>query len=328
MNKNDIQTTQQMNNIHHEQEQVPHAHSRLSFLQGSLTILLMLLNTIFWCTQIYLITIFKLVIPIATWRHFCTQILVRIAENWIDTNNLIFRMARQTKWVIEGLDGLSNKEWYLLISNHQSWLDIFVLQRVFNRRIPFLKFFIKQELIWFPLLGLAWWALDFPFMKRYSRAFLEKHPELRGKDLETTRKLCQRFQHYPVTITNFLEGTCFTLEKHSKQRSPFSHLLKPKAGGVATALAVMNERVRTVLNVTIIYPKGQSRLWDFFCGKTPRIVVQVEKAMIPSQLLHGDYGQDATYRAQFQDWIQELWQQKDEVLDTYAANYNHFTTIY
>ena len=121
------------------------------------------------------------------------------------------------------MDGLARHEWYLMTSNHQSWADILVLQKVTNRRVPSLKFFLKQELIWVPLLGLAWWALDFPFMKRYSRAQLEKRPELKGKDMETTRKACEKYAHYPVSVMNFFEGTRFTEEKHRQQNSPYRH---------------------------------------------------------------------------------------------------------
>ncbi len=67
---------------------------------------------------------------------------------------------------MQGVDSLHQRGWYLVSSNHQSWVDILVLQRIFHGRIPFLKFFLKQELIWVPVIGLAWWALDFPFMKR------------------------------------------------------------------------------------------------------------------------------------------------------------------
>lgn len=291
------------------------------FLRGSLAFLLMLLNTIFWCVPLYIITFLKLLIPIPAWRNGCTQILVRIAQNWIDGNNRIFRLARHTEWIVEGVHDLQEDEWYLLAANHQSWLDIFVLQKVFNRRIPFLKFFLKQELIWFPFLGIAWWALDFPFMKRYSREFQEKHPELRGKDLETTRKMCARFQHYPVSIINFLEGTRFCAEKRDEQNVPFRHLLKPKAGGIATALAVMNERMRTLLNVTIVYPNGKASFWEFLCGQTPRIIVHVEKLTVPQRFLRGDYLNDANYREQFQTWVWKMWEQKDALLNSYITTY-------
>ncbi len=285
-----------------------------SALLGPIALFLMFLNTLFWVIPLYIITFFKLLIPISSWRRFCTQILMRFAENWIAANNAIFHHTQHTQWHIQGVENLDPDDWYLVSANHQSWLDIFVLQRVFNRRIPFLKFFTKQELIWFPLLGPAWWALDFPFMKRYSKEKLAKHPELRGKDLETTRKMCARFQDDPVSIINFLEGTRFNPAKQKKQGSPYRFLLNPKAGGIAFVLAAMEERIKTMLNVTIVYPDGHAGFWDFLRGKTKRIIVHVEKLAIPSSFLRGDYMDDPAFREEFQAWVRDLWQEKDKLM--------------
>ncbi|MEZ4565573.1 MAG: 1-acyl-sn-glycerol-3-phosphate acyltransferase [Desulfobacterales bacterium] len=49
------------------------------------------------------------------------------------------------RWDVQGLEGFSTDDSYLVISNHRSWTDIFVLQHIFNHRIPFLKFFLKKE---------------------------------------------------------------------------------------------------------------------------------------------------------------------------------------
>ena len=62
---------------------------------------------------------------------------------------------------------------------------------------------------------------------------VEKYPEKKGKDIEATRKSCERYKDEPITLINFIEGTRFTPEKHAVQRSPYQHLLKPKAGGLA-----------------------------------------------------------------------------------------------
>ena len=125
-------------------------------------------------------------------------------------------LVRDTRWDVDGLAGLDYQHSYLVTSNHQSWVDILVLQYLFNRRIRLLRFFLKQELIWVPVIGLCWWALEFPFMKRYSHETIEKHPELRGKDLETTTKMCRRLRDQPFAITNFLEGTRFSEEKRDR----------------------------------------------------------------------------------------------------------------
>jgi 1-acyl-sn-glycerol-3-phosphate acyltransferase len=214
---------------------------------------------------------------------------------------------------VSGTDSLNKKGWYLVISNHQSWLDILVLQKTFHGKIPFLKFFIKKELFWVPVLGLAWWALDMPFMKRYSRRFLEKNPHLRGKDLETTKKACRKFKNIPVSIINFVEGTRFAVEKHKKQQSPYKNLLKPKAGGIAFTLAAMGEQLNHILNVTIAYPKGARGFWAFLCGKSCEVKVTVETLPIHKSLL-GDYFASNAYRDQFQEWLNSLWAEKDRDL--------------
>ena len=103
--------------------------------------------------------------------------LMWLARRWVGVNNLILSSLHRTEWVIRGVDLLEPRSWYLVSSNHQSWADILALQRAFHRKIPFLKFFIKQELVWFPFLGIAWWALDMPFMKRYSARYLARKKE-------------------------------------------------------------------------------------------------------------------------------------------------------
>jgi 1-acyl-sn-glycerol-3-phosphate acyltransferase len=200
-------------------------------------------------------------------------------------------------------------------------VDILVLQYVLNRKIQPLKFFLKQELIWVPVIGLAWWALGFPFMKRYSKAYLEKHPEKKGKDLETTRKTCAKFRHNPVGIFNFVEGTRFTEGKHAQQQSPFKYLLKPKAGGIAFVLDAMGEQLESIVNVTIHYPAGRPGFWDLLCGNVRDVVVHFEEIKIPPAFIGKNYDQDGEYRLQFQGWINQLWLDKDALLEQMHREY-------
>src|SRR5690606_33117909 len=162
-----------------------------------------------------------------------------ISESWIGLNTAMIQMFTDTRLEVHCPAQLRSDGHYLVLANHQSWVDIPMLQAALNRRVPLLRFFLKSQLFWVPLLGLAWWALDFPFMKRYSREQLARRPELAGRDIEATRRACERFAHIPVSSMNFVEGTRFTPAKHAAQQSPFSHLLKPKAGGVAFVLDAM-----------------------------------------------------------------------------------------
>ena len=279
-------------------------------VRGVLSLILYTVNTVFWCIPLFTVAILKFFIPVAAFRRLCNRILIHISFAWIRCNNLNQDLFHKLDIVVEGIEDLKPDDWYLVISNHQTWVDILVLQRIFYRRIPFLKFFLKKELIWVPVLGLAWWALDFPFMKRYSGEFLKKNPHLKGKDIEITKKACEKFSELPVSVMNFLEGTRFTGQKHKSQQSPYNHLLRPKAGGIAFVLAAMGKHLNSIVNVTIAYPPGPNSFWDFLCGRVTRVRVHVEVLPISEQLI-GDYFEDEIFRDGFQEWVNELWADKD-----------------
>jgi 1-acyl-sn-glycerol-3-phosphate acyltransferase len=268
---------------------------------------------------LYVFGIAKLIAPFEKWRRAMNPILRRIAEGWIQCNSLLLDLVHEIDWDVRGTDGLRSGGAYLVVCNHQTWADIPILQRTFNRRIPFIRFFLKHQLIWVPLLGPAWWLLDYPFMKRYSRETLEKHPELRGKDLESTRKACEKFRSAPVSILNFLEGSRFTAAKHAQQGSPYRRLLRPKAGGMAFVLDAMGDSLRSLLDVTIVYPDGAPNFWEFLAGRLDRVIVHVEEIAIPQDLLGGDYLGDSAFRGRMQTWIDGLWKQKDERMATLLA---------
>jgi len=283
-------------------------------VRGMLTISLYFISTGIWATLIVVFSIFKFLIPIESWVKVVDKLLNWFANNWIFTNNFIMRVPNKIIWEIQGIKDLDYNGWYLVISNHQSWVDIMVLFQVFYRKIPFLKYFMKKELIWVPFAGIGCWALDFPYMKRYSKKFLEKHPHLRGKDVEITKKACEKFKKIPVTVMNFVEGTRFTNAKHQKQQSPFKNLLKPKAGGIAFVLSTMGEQLQKILNVTIAYPKGVKGFWDFCCGELVEVRVKIEEIPLKSGLI-GDYANDENFKKQFQSWLNDIWVEKDKQLD-------------
>ena len=280
------------------------------FLRIPLVWLLLAVNTIAHVLPLFALVLVKLLLPLRSWRHICTRALVVIAESWIAFNSALFELFTRTRWSIEGLEGLRYDGNYLVLCNHQSWVDIPVLQKVFNRRIPFLRFFLKSQLIWVPLLGPAWWALDFPFMKRYSKETLAAHPELKGKDREATQRACEKFRHMPVSVMNFVEGTRFTPAKHDAQGSPYRHLLRPKSGGVAFVLDAMGDALHAILDVTIVYPRGSGSMMDLIAGRVREVSVHLRELPIGREL-QGDYENDAAFRERFQQWVNALWRDKD-----------------
>ena len=281
-----------------------------SWLIGSISLLMYVMNCLIIGSIILVVAVLK-IIPIEHWRAFCSRLLVWIGMIWVDINSVNIWLTRKITWDIQGLEDLKPGGWYLVISNHRTWADILVLQKVFNHRIPFLKFFLKQQLIWLPVAGQVWWAMDFPFMKRYSKEYLQKHPEEQGKDIETTRQACEKFKYHPISIMNFVEGTRFTKEKHDRQKSPFTHLLLPKAGGVAFVLSAMGNYLTSIVDTTIIYPQPDVSFWDFVSGKVSHVTVRVKQVPIPGEFLNNQYATDPKVQKDFQDWVNQLWEQKD-----------------
>ncbi len=299
----------------------------LSFLPAPITAtiasLLMVINIFFWVPILLLFSSLKLLLPFKRVRLLIDPLLLSIAEAWIWGNSAWMNLTQKTTWDVQGLDGLNPRSWYMVNSNHQSWVDILVLQHLLNRRIPLLKFFLKQQLIWVPVMGLAWWALEFPFMRRHTEEYLKKHPEMRGKDQETTRKACAKYALIPTSVMNFLEGTRFTAAKHARQQSPYQHLLKPKAGGIALALNAMGDKFQALLDVTIVYPDGVCTFPQFLLGRMRRVIVRVRSLPIPQHLIHGDYSNDPAFREAFSQWVQQIWREKDAQITALLAASNN-----
>ncbi|WP_422139473.1 acyltransferase [Endozoicomonas sp. ALC020] len=285
------------------------------YVTGCLSVSLLIINTLFLSLPLLCFSLLKLVVPLKSFRRLMGRIAHSVAELWISINSLWIRALSGTRLNISGLKDLNPNGYYLVTANHQSWADILLMQHLLNRKIPLMKFFLKQELIFVPVIGLCWWALDFPFMKRYSKAYLEKHPEKRGKDLENTLKACEKFKTMPVSIVNYLEGTRFSEAKHQKQSSPFKHLLNPRAGGISYVIGALGEQVRTLLNITIVYhQKDQLGFWDFLCGRIKSVSIHFEQQTIPESFIGRSYQQDAEFRNDFQAWVNHLWVEKDQLM--------------
>lgn len=281
-------------------------------LRGAFASLALVLNTLVCAAALFPLALLRLVLPARSVRRRLDPWLNAIATGWIAGNGLWMRATQRTAWDVQGDEALPARGWTMVTCNHQSWADIFVLQRVLNRRIPLLKFFLKRELLYVPVIGLAWWALDFPFMRRHSDAALRRDPAKRLQDIEATRRACAKFALVPTSVMNFVEGTRFTAEKRAAQGTPWVHLLAPKAGGMAAALEALGERFDSLLDVTIVYPDGVPGFGDFLCGRVPRVVVRMQQRAIPPECRAPGPAQ----RRHVQRWLRELWHEKDRLIGT------------
>ncbi|WP_298145658.1 acyltransferase [uncultured Acinetobacter sp.] len=245
------------------------------------------------------------------------QTNVKLANSWINVNNhLIERVLPELKWDIQvdpALE-LSTQGRYLMICNHQSWVDTTVNQYIGLNRMPLTRFFTKWELIFIPLVGQAFKILGFPMMKRHTKAQIAKNPELKNRDIEEARKSCEQLLSQPFTLLNYVEGTRFTQAKHAAQKSPYKNLLKPKAGGLALALKILGQEVDALVDMTIVYDEKVPEYSEFWLGDVQKIAVNLRKIELPRWILDGDYENDREFRVQFHQWLQQVWRDKDELI--------------
>lgn len=290
--------------------------SATNILRAIIAIIIIAVNMLTIPVLVIFLAILTKIMPISLIKKSLYQLSHRtLPDLWVAINSFAMDVASTTEWEIIQHGELNRDGWYFLTCNHQSWLDIMVLQRIFLRKIPMLKFFMKQELLWtLPIGGLACYMLDFPFMKRHNKEFLKKHPEQRDKDIETTRKSCEKYKYQPIVVMNYVEGTRFTEEKHRVRQSPYKNLLPPKAGGIALVLATMSDYIHHIIDTTIIYHTKTPSLSNFFFGKTKKITVHYEVIPVPNELL-GDYYHDKEFRLSFQQWLNKRWQKKDQLID-------------
>lgn len=250
---------------------------------------------------------------------------INITNSWLSVNNwLIDHVLPETQWDItvdDNLD-LNMQGRYLMTCNHQSWVDTTVNQYFGLTRMPLTRFFTKWELIFIPFVGQAFKILGFPMMKRHTKEQIAKNPDLKTRDMEEARKACEQLLSQPFTLLNYLEGTRFTPKKHAQQQSPFTNLLKPKAGGLALALNILGDKIDALVDMTIVYPDGAPGYGEFWLGEVPRIAVNMRKIEIPEWVLGGNYEDDAEYRERFQNWVDDLWSEKDQLISTIKQKYN------
>ena len=281
---------------------------------GGLAFFLVVVNTLFWCFFLLSIAVLKLLVPIESFKRLCTKWIIAIGECWIFCNGLWIKLLHKPQWDVTGFDSLNQSDWYLAMANHQSWADIFVLQGITNRKVPMLKFFMKDVLIWVPVIGLAWWALDMPFLKRYTEEQIKKDPSLRGKDVIEMKKSFGRFARYPVSIFSFSEGTRFTEAKRVSQTSPYDQLLRPKSGGIGLTLSTM-PYIKKVLDFTIKYNSKHRTFWDFLCGRMSNVEIQVKIIDVPENLLQKNYIEDEKFREELKEWLYSVWEEKNKFLN-------------
>ncbi len=266
---------------------------------------------------------------VITGSKIADKTVIDVTNRWIKANNTLIDTILPSKdWRISLPDNITTEGKYLLISNHQSWVDTSIVQYISENRLPLTRFFTKFELIYIPVIGQAFYFLNFPMMRRHSKEAVAKNPALKGKDIEEAKRACALLKNKPFTLLNYLEGTRFTQAKRDQQNSPYTHLLKPRAGGLSLALNALGADIDGILDMTIVYPDGIPTYSDLWKGNIKRLGVDVRYIEISEHLLtsmqNGDYQKDEATKEAFFAWIDKAWQQKDALIAEMLADFeNH-----
>ena len=285
-----------------------------SSIVGLITFLLILVELIIGFGTLAIINIPRGIIPIKIFKIYLAKISNIIGDLTVYGLRLIMLFMHGNNISIINNQEFDRNEWYMAMSNHQSWADIFILLVAANYKIPLLKFFMKRELWWIPFVFLANKTLNMPFVNRHSKKEIEQNPSLRNQDYENTLKSCKRFLRTPSTIFSYAEGTRFTDEKHAQQGSQYNNLLKPKIGGMATALSAMPD-INTLVDYTVVYKSKKRDAWSFLKGDMKHVKVLVTKYKIPDNLKNRNYANDKGYRDEFKNWIEAIWAEKDKKIE-------------
>jgi 1-acyl-sn-glycerol-3-phosphate acyltransferase len=217
------------------------------------------------------------------------------------------------EWDFQIPKDVNANTWYIAMSNHQSWADIFILLAAGHQKIPLLKFFMKKELQWIPIIYLVHKTVDMPFLNRHSRTQIQANPELKKVDYENAKIAAKRFSRNPSTAFSFAEGTRFTSEKHIAQKSPYPNLLKPKIGALAIALSGMPQ-VNTLIDFTVVYATQKRSTWDFLCGDLSKAKVIAKTYPLPENLKNRSFEEEHDYRKGFQTFVDTIWLEKQQTI--------------
>ena len=281
---------------------------------GLITFVLILIELIIGFGTLAIINIPRGIIPLKIFKIYLAKVSNIIGDLTVYGLKLIMLLMHGNNISVINNQKFDKNEWYMAMSNHQSWADIFILLVAANYKLPLLKFFMKRELWWIPFVFLANKTLNMPFVNRHSKKEIEQNPSLRNQDYKNTLKSCKRFLRTPSTIFSYAEGTRFTDEKHDQQGSPYNNLLSPKIGGMATALSAM-PNINTLVDYTVVYKSKKRDAWSFAKGDMKHVKVLVTKYKIPDNLKNRNYANDKDYRDEFKNWIETIWAEKDKKIE-------------
>ncbi len=264
--------------------------SMFKHLLSTISVFWCALNLGFWMFPLFPVALIKLLIGNhGSVRRFCDLTLEWIYKCAVRINS--FWLIRMMGIKVETEGRLPDHPAPIILVNHQSWFDIPLLHHVVTGQGPILKFLIKRELLWLPIVGWLCYALNFPALHR------GQGKRARKKDYESIQAFSSTLNNERGGLLIYAEGTRFTPLKKAQQKSPYEHLLTPKAGGLKIALAAVTDDT-PVVDLTLVYVGGETNFWRCMHGATRHIRVHIK---------HFRAGDIKDPNA----WLAERWTEKD-----------------
>jgi len=272
----------------------------LRHLTSFLSFTFITVNLLFWLPLLLLALIIRLLLPI-DWIGFWTvRMIDSVYRMAVKIDAWWFKYILGIQFVIEDEDNvlgrLSKTDSPLIISNHRSWFDVFILQTLISSQGPVLKFLIKTELLWVPVLGWICLALNFPRLKRKGDL------SSRRRDLQVARSASIQLGTTPGALILFPEGTRFTEPKRVHTRSCYRSLLNPKPGGFNVIYGALPESTM-VIDISIRYLPGEDNCWRCMSGLVDVVHLKVT-------------GSHAADLGDHLAWLDGCWSKKDQWLNS------------
>jgi len=278
-------------------------------------------NLAFWTAPLLVLVVFKWLVPISSVRIVVYGMMAWIYRAAVQMNGWILFQGMKIQLDLTGIDQTYPGNFYIALCNHQSWSDILILQHLLNRKTPIMKFLVKKELMYLPVVGLICWAYDFPFLNRGKQMKKRSGKLNRSNDSQTLNKSLTKLLRSSATIMNFAEGTRFTSLKAKRQQSPYQYLLKPKAGGIIAIYKMMGQELAAVLDFTIVYDVPKPNFWCFIGGKIQRVKIHLDT--ISSEELKENFGlpENNFNSDRAIEWINQRWGQKDRKIGNISSDF-------
>ena len=91
--------------------------------------LVVCISTVLHVTPLLLLALLKALLPSPRLRAACNPLLSGLAESWVGVNNWMWNRLTDTRLQLSGDSAFCVDGHYLVLANHQSWVDILTLQK-------------------------------------------------------------------------------------------------------------------------------------------------------------------------------------------------------